>query len=461
MALHLDLSGLFTVAPDGRGITPEDLPANAPRAAAARGLLEEQEPAWRRLHASSEHREACARRAAEILEQGVDTFLVLGIGGSALGARAMLAALAPVYQDWGAGERPRVLVLDSVDPDWLGEVLERLDPARTHANVISKSGGTIETSAQFLLVHDWLCRGLGSAEAARQRFTVTTDPESGAFRALCEAQGFASLPVPPGVGGRFSVLSPVGLLAAEVAGLDTTSLLEGAARTDSRLREAAPEEDAALLYALTHVLLLERGFPVHVHFAYGHRMRFLADWYQQLWAESLGKRLDREGRVVHTGPTPVRAVGPTDQHSQVQLYVEGPADKVFTFLKLGRFGRSLELPEPFADSPAFRHLGGRSLNELMEAERQGTEYALLEAGRPSCVLEMCRLDAFHVGQYFQFLEVATALAGHLMGIDPFDQPGVEAGKKAALALMGCSGFEELAERIRERRGERPSLVLSC
>jgi glucose-6-phosphate isomerase len=206
---------------------------------------------------------------------------------------------------------------------------------------------------------------------------------------------------------------------------------------------------------------MERGKPIHVHFPYSHRARLLADWYAQLWGESLGKARNLAGETVHVGPTPVRAVGPTDQHSQCQLYMEGPDDKVYTLLKLGKFGREIAVPEPFVDSPAFAHLRGRSLTELMEAERLGTEVALLEAGRPTCTIELCKLDAFHVGQYFLFMETATAYAGGLLGIDPFDQPGVEAGKIAALALMGAPGFESRAQEIRTAMAARTLFTLTC
>jgi len=251
------------------------------------------------------------------------------------------------------------------------------------------------------------------------------------------------------------------LFTAEMAGLDVQSLLAGAARVDQNLEQGDAADDPALAYALAHVLYMEQGKPIHVQFPYSHRARLLADWFQQLWAESLGKRFDLDGKEVCVGPTPVKAVGPTDQHSQVQLYAEGPDDKVYTMLKLGRFGEELTVPPSFVESPAFSHLVGRSLNDLMEAERQGTEVALAEAGRPVCVIEMCKLDAFHVGQYFMFMEAATAYAGGLLNINPFDQPGVEAGKIAALALMGCQGFEQRADEIRDRLESRDVVRMSC
>jgi glucose-6-phosphate isomerase len=221
------------------------------------------------------------------------------------------------------------------------------------------------------------------------------------------------------------------------------------------------DQDPTLGYALAHVMHMEAGRPIHVHFPYAHRLRLLADWYKQLWAESLGKKTNMAGEVVHVGPTPVKAVGPTDQHSQCQLYIEGPDDKVYTMVKLGKHSHTVDIGEPFADSPAFSHLANRSLNELIEVERQGTEVALMDAGRPVCTVELCKLDAFHVGQYFAFFEIATAIAGGIMGIDPFNQPGVESGKIAALSLMGCTGFEDRAAEIRASSASRDPFVLTC
>ena len=460
MSLTLDGTGLFG---DAALLTRADFMLALPRAAQARDRLLQMEPAWRRLHARADLLEACLRRAEEVrASQAPEFFVVLGIGGSALGNTATIAALAPVLQEWRpTAGAPRVFVLDNVDPDWLGEFFEAVPGDRMHVNVISKSGGTIETSAQFLLAWDHVRRATGSDAAARERFTITTDPSGGHFRALADAQGFTTLPVPPGVGGRFSVLSPVGLFTAAMAGLDCASLLEGAGKTDARLRAATPDQDPALAYALAHVLHMERGRRNHVHFVYSHRARLLGDWYQQLWGESLGKKRDLQGRVVHVGPTPIAAIGPTDQHSQIQLYVEGPDDKVYTFLAVDRFAREVAVPPPFADSPAFATLRGRSFGELMRAEREGTEIALAQAGRPWCRIELCRMDAFHLGAYFLFCEVATALAGELLGVDPFDQPGVEAGKINALALMGAAGQESLGVALRAEQAARAAWRLSC
>jgi len=458
MALKLDLTGLFA-----GGVSRADFAARIPQAAAARDAHLAEMPAWRKLHAATQHLESCKSRAEAIkAEQAPDYFVVLGIGGSALGNSAVLAALAPIYQEWAPKDgNPRCMVLDSIDPDWIAEFLANVPAEKCHFNVISKSGGTIETSSEFLVFYAAVRKALGSDEEARKRFTITTDPNGGHFRKLCDDLGFTTLEVPDGVGGRFSVLSSVGLFNFEMAGIDSESMLAGAARVDNSCATLPADQDPALAYALAHVMHMEQGRPIHVHFPYAHRLRLLADWYKQLWAESLGKKHNLAGEQVNVGPTPVTAVGPTDQHSQCQLYIEGPDDKVYTMVKLGKHAHTVEIGKAFAESAAFSHLENRSLNDLIEAERKGTEVALMDANRPICTVELGKLDAFHVGQYFAFFEIATAIAGGIMGIDPFDQPGVESGKIAALSLMGCAGFEENAARIHASAAAREQFLLSC
>ncbi len=463
MALHLHLTGLFADGSDSR-LTLDQARAHFARASAARRDHLSDIPKWRELGHNKELVQVCRARAQQVKsEQNVENFVVLGIGGSALGNAAILGALAPIFQATHPEPgQPKCFVLDTVDPDLLDEFFESVDLTKTHINVISKSGGTIETSSQFMLAYSLMLAACDNdAEECAKHFTVTTDPNGGHFQGVCEEFGFATLPVPDGVGGRFSVLAPVGLFTSEMAGLDTDSMLAGAAKVADNLRSCSDEDDPALWYALMHVLYLEQGLDKHVHFAYSHRLRLLADWYCQLWAESLGKRHNLAGEEVNVGPTPLKAVGPTDQHSQSQLYVEGPDDKVYTMLKINKFRRDVNLGKAFADSLAFSHLEGRNLAELMEQERRGTEVALRENGRPVCVLEMCSLDAFHLGQYFMFMEIATAYAGGIMQVNPYDQPGVEAGKVAALALMGCDGYQQRAVEIEEIFNSAVEFKLSC
>jgi len=388
-----------------------------------------------------------------------DAIVVCGIGGSALGVIALHAALnAPTHDVAPPAGRPRLYVLDNVDPDWIGDVLGRLDPRRTLVNVISKSGGTAETMAQYLILRRHLVAALGE-EGHRAHLVVTTDATKGVLREIVRREGYQSFVVPDGVGGRFSVLSAVGLLPAALVGIDVRALLAGAAAMDARCRVPGFDRNPAQVHAAIQFLMQNaKDKPIAVTFAYSHRLRLVADWYAQLLAESIGKRLDRNGQVVHRGPTPVRAVGVTDQHSQVQLYVEGPFDKWFTLLAVEGQDAPLPIPAAHIDLDGVGYLAGRDLGELMRAERDGTRIALTEAGRPNATFVLERVDAHTLGQLIQLLEVSVALMGELYGVDAFDQPGVEAGKIAAYALMGRSGYEARRAEIEARAPARRHTV---
>ncbi|MEZ6020736.1 MAG: hypothetical protein R3F17_11715 [Planctomycetota bacterium] len=262
-----------------------------------------------------------------------------------------------------------------------------------------------------------------------------------------------------GSAARFSVLSPVGLLSSALVGIDIISLLKGAEDMDQRCQAGALLENPAMVYAGLQWLMQERkGKNIAVTFAYSHRLRDLADWYAQLLGESIGKQKSTPSGVVGVGPTPVRAVGVTDQHSQVQLYVQGPRDKWFTLLEVGTPDRRLPIPADYADRDALAYLGGRDMGELFAAEYQGTRLALTDAGRPNCSITFPRVNAHTVGQYLFLMEYAVALMGELYGIDAFDQPGVEAGKIAAYGVMGRKGFEATAAEIASKLGRPQRLV---
>ncbi len=386
---------------------------------------------------------------AEGLGQAHDHVLVLGIGGSALGTRALLNALRlPAWNEWDDEGReffPRVTVLDNVDPTTVAAALRRIDPRRVLVNVISKSGGTAETMAQYLVVRAWLEEALG--DAASRHLVFTTDPSRGALREIAARDGIATLDVPPDVGGRFSVLSPVGLLPAALAGIDVERLVAGARRAIERAEADDLLRNPAALYAALHWAAdSDLGARIHVLMPYTDRLRDFAEWYRQLWAESLGKRVDREGRTVHAGPTPLAAVGATDQHSQVQLFMEGPFDKVITFIRVERFAEDVAIPSlaPRAGSglPAdLAYLAGHTLAELLDAEYQATAAALAEMGRMSCTLQVPELTPEALGEAIMFFQLATGYAGVWYGVDPFDQPGVELGKRLTYAAMGRPGFD--------------------
>ena len=391
-----------------------------------------------------------ARRLAETLPEGLSDVLVLGIGGSSLGARALHEALSNPADPPDAGARRRLWFPDNSDPWRLAALLRRrLQPAHTLVVAVSKSGGTLETCAQLQAVRAWQAASLAPAEA-RARLVVVTDPHRGPLRRLAEREGLATLDVPPAVGGRFSVLSPVGLLPAVLAGHDAEGLLRGAAAM--RAACSAPEllDNPAALLATLHVLHARlHGRATHVLMPYADALRAFAAWWVQLWAESLGKQLDRDGRWVHTGFTPLAAVGATDQHSLLQLLVEGPDDKLVTFVRRRHLDEDLEVPT----APPLPELGGQSLGAILEAEWRATALSLAERRRPSVTLTIERIDAPHLGALFFLFETTTAIAADLMAIDAYDQPGVQRGKELASALLGLGGQDEARSAV-ERLGRR-------
>jgi glucose-6-phosphate isomerase len=390
---------------------------------------------------------------ASELRSSFSTLVVLGIGGSALGTKAAVEAIPPK-----AGAM-RVIVLDNVDPTTIARVLAETELATTCFNVISKSGETAETGAQFLIVRD-LLRARFGADGYRRRMIATTDRTSGVLRRIADTEGLRTLPVPQGVGGRFSVLSAVGLLPIAAGGLDIAQLCAGARAMDARTRGTEPWRNPAAVHAAALVLANTlRDAHIHVLMPYGDGLMRLAEWYGQLWAESLGKRRALDGSIVETGQTPVRALGATDQHSQVQLYVEGVRDKVVTFLRVEKFENDLVIPRDFADEDSLAYLGGHTLGALLNMEQRATELALAEAGRLTSVITLPTLDEAAIGQLFHFFEVQTLVAGGLLAIDPLDQPGVEAGKEFTRALAGRRGYEAQAASVEARLGlKRSELV---
>lgn len=381
----------------------------------------------------------CASLSAWAFDRGIRDVVVLGIGGSALGPIALRTALLP--SGWNLlpapqrNGRPRLHVLDNVDPSTMAALLDRLELGATLFVVTSKSGGTAETLAQYLIVR---ARLEEAGRPPRDHLVFVTDPERGALRRIATEEGIAAPAIPPAVGGRFSVLSPVGLLPAALAGIDITALLAGAA--DMRARCDAPDwtaNPAGAFAVLQWLADTRRSRRTQVFMPYSDGLRDMAGWFVQLWAESLGK-VRPDG--VSVGPTPVAALGATDQHSQVQLFMEGPNDKTVTFLTLDRVSPDLPIPSRHQSHDDLAYLGGHRLGELLAVEHRATAGALAARGRPSMTIALERLDAWHLGGLIMLLEVATAFAGELYGVNAFDQPGVELGKRFTYGLFGRPGF---------------------
>ncbi|MFH1538907.1 MAG: glucose-6-phosphate isomerase [bacterium] len=439
------------------GVTPNELSKYRKRAAKiVRDTIKTHEAGGLEFIALPSRRAAATLilRYAEIAREEFENFVLLGIGGSALGPAALHAALNPPYYNLltqkQRGGCPRVFFEDNVDPVRIANLMEVINPKKTLFNVITKSGGTSETLAALLTAHDVLRRAVGKNNV-KKHLVATTDAEKGNLRVIADRLGLASFPIPRGVGGRFSVLTAVGLLPAAMAGIDILALLSGAAAMRRRCLAESLDANPALASALhQYIAATKKGKTIQVMMPYSNQLYLIADWYRQLWAESLGKKTALDGRTVYAGQTPVKALGVTDQHSQVQLYVEGPNDKTITFLRVEKFTPDVEIPRGFGDMEGLAFLGGRRFSELINAEQRGTEIALTAAKRPNSTLIVPRIDAHAVGQLLFLFQMQTAFAGSLLNINAFDQPGVEAGKLATYALMGRPGYEKQTEKIEKK-----------
>jgi glucose-6-phosphate isomerase len=385
---------------------------------------------------------------AQTIQKNYESFVVFGIGGSALGPAAIHMALNHLhYNALSANRRktPRFYVEDNVDPERMGALLDVIDIQKTCFNFISKSGNTAETLAQFLVVKNLLQAALGDGWTKSLR--ITTDAHKGTLLKIARKEGILTYVVPEGVGGRFSVLSPVGLLPAAACGIDIPALLQGAAAMDKRCQHEDFMQNPALLGSALQYLSMEKGCNISVMMPYGDSLKLMADWYAQLWAESLGKAYNLKGERVHKGQTPVKALGVTDQHSQVQLYTQGPFDKVITFIGVKKYRMPQHIPVDYQDMPDIAFLGGHTMEELIQAEQLATQAALVKAGRLNQTITLPQVNAHTIGQLITYFYFLTAYTGELLGINTYDQPGVEEGKQATFALLGRSGYEEKRQQV--------------
>lgn len=371
-----------------------------------------------------------------------DDVVVLGIGGSALGPIALRTALLePAWNSLSKDERrgqPRLHVLDNVDPHTIAALLDRIDLERSLFVVISKSGGTAETMAQYLVVRDRLANNTADAKT---HLVFVTDPQKGALREIARAEKLPALDIPPAVGGRYSVLTPVGILPAALVGIDTGALLAGAKDMAERCATDALSDNPSGLFAtLEYLADTTLGRHIHVLMPYSDPLRDLADWFVQLWAESLGKHRQPGDKGI--GPTPLGALGATDQHSKVQLFMEGPPDKTVAFVAVREIPADVAIPKLHSDVKELGYLGGHHLGELLSIEQRATAGALARRGRPNMTIHVDRVDPWHLGGLFMLLEMATIYAGELYGVNPLDQPGVELGKQFTYAMLGRADAEQ-------------------
>lgn len=372
---------------------------------------------------------------ADSVKNNSDYFLLLGIGGSALGARTVLDALKPFYN---LKNSPKIFIYDNVDPHTLTSILSIIDLKKTTVNVVTKSGSTVETMASFLILMNALKKV--HKDAYSRWIIATTDPEKGILRDIAVREGFRTLPVPAEVGGRFSVLSAVGLLPASVAGINIKGLLKGAKDMFIKCSEEDVWKNPAYMCgALMYLMGQKKNISVLI--PYSDRLKTFSEWYCQLWAESLGKD--------NRGQTPYPSKGVTDQHSQLQLWMQGPKDKVMTFIGIEDYGADISLHNE--DIKSLGYLRNHRLGELIKAEQEATELALVKAGIPNMRLNVPLLDSYYLGQLFLFFELVTAVTGFLYGINPFNQPGVEEGKNLTYGIMDREGYEDKKQEVLDYR----------
>lgn len=432
MLYEQDIGFCLAEAIGANGLAPDELEAALKRAAPALARLKERhsEGSLPLLRVASRRDDLGLLGAlAEEFRKRFSHVLVLGIGGSSLGGQTVVS-----LADLGFGPRagaPKLLFLENVDPASFIALFAALDPAKTGILAISKSGGTAETLAQLLAVLDWQRQALGE-KALGDRMLVLTEPRDNPLRRMAARLGARTLDHDPGIGGRYSVLANVGVLPALIAGLDAGALRQGAAAVLDQALAAKPAEVPPALGAALAVAFAERrGVGVTVLMPYVDRLAAFGLWFRQLWAESLGK----DGK----GTTPVRAVGAIDQHSQLQLYLDGPHDKLFTLMTLEQAGEGPLLHADLAGDPELSYLAGHRMGDLLAAEQRATTMTLARNGRPTRLIRMQRLDEPVLGALFMHFMLETIIAADLLGVDPFDQPAVEQGKVLARQYLGDSG----------------------
>ena len=409
------------------GVSRADLDRLDERVAAAHERIERGREDDEHGHAAlnlPETADPDAIRTAVDPFRDADAVLTVGIGGSALGAATLADALPADTSAY---------FLDNVDPEHTTRLLDSLDLGSTAVNVVSRSGTTAETLANFLVVRD----AMDAAGVDWTDRTFVTTGQQGNLRNLAEKHDLPALDVPEGVPGRFSALSTVGLACAAIQGHDLDAILAGAADEADRL-SGSLYDSPGYAYGAVSYALEERGAAVNAMMPYAESLETFAEWFAQLWAESLGK----DGR----GQTPARALGATDQHSQLQLYRAGPRDKLVTLVRPDERA-DREIPE--TDLEGLSYLGGSTLGELLDAEFEATEASLAAAGLPNVRVEIDRVDARSLGELLYSMEAACVLYGELADVETFTQPAVEWGKRAARGLLGGGDFEE-ADAVAEK-----------
>lgn len=362
--------------------------------------------------------------------------LVLGIGGSALGARAVIQYLKGPLYNLMQQEHPRLFILDNIDPVLVKYYEEVIDMGKTLIMYVSKSGSTPETAALFIHFYHRLKEAGGDPAD----IVICCDPGDNGINHIAKSLGCRLLHIPHNLPGRYSVLSSVGFLPAEIVGIDSGQLLEGAHMTHQSIISDGPQQNALFVLGASLFELALKGKSIHVLFNYSNLLSEFGLWFVQLWAESLGKKQSLANNVVNAGTTPLTCLGATDQHSILQLFKEGPPDKVFGFMKINQVANEIQFPNEFPTEKEYAYFAGRTMQEQLHVEQLATEMSLVTDGKPCYSITLKDVSPKTLGGLFYFFEALVVFTANLWNINPYNQPGVEEGKNITYSLMGRQDY---------------------
>lgn len=381
------------------------------------------------------------KAVAESLRGKYENILLLGIGGSTLGFRAIIQSLkGPFYNFEAASHKsPRIFVLDNVDPVLAKHLSDILDFKKTGIIYISKSGSTPEPAANFIYFY----KKYKDAGGIPKDIVIICDPGDNGINHIARNIGCQILHIPPDLPGRYTVLSPVGFLPSELIGINSKDLLDGATIIHNAILNTPLKQNAVFILGTCLSELAQKGKSIHVLFNYSNILSEFGLWFVQLWAESLGKKESINGSVINTGTTPLAALGATDQHSLLQLFKEGPNDKVLGFITIDNLPSDVKLTNEFPHEVEYSYFAGHTMGEQLKIEQISTEMSLVRAKRPCYRLVLPDMSAVSLGALFYFMESLVIFTAKIWQVNPFNQPGVEEGKDMTYSLMGRKDYASM------------------
>ncbi len=445
MRIRLDYNNMMSSSLGNKGIYRREFDSiqNQIESAVTNMDIKRNEMRWRELPYNQMDISQDIKEVAEHIRTTFDYFVVLGFGGSVLGPQAVHQALDHLYYNDLPKEKrggPQIFFLDNIDPERITALLDIIDVRNTAFNIISKSGDTQETLSLLLIISSLLHEVLGADISSH--LYVTTTVNSGPLNRIAQKENLKVFYIPEDIEERFSELSPVGLLPASVTGINIEEFLSGAAfmeRICSNSRDVF--SNPAYMMGILQCIAMKHGCNVNVLMPYSDALKAFTDWFSHLWSASLSKKLDRTGRIVRTGQTASRAQGITDQYSSIQLFTEGPYDKVITFLAVQDFRSEVIIEDGYFEEEEISFLCGHSENKLIEANRRAAEHSIAKSGHPNNTILLPAINPFTVGELIMLLEMTAAFTAELLNINPTEHAGKDEINRAVSAILGKTGFE--------------------